>query len=517
MELKINKETVPAADRVFDGIQEQSIELDYILPDYCPDIFRLVRCEVIPVITDHSISGDRLSYELRCDIRILYCSEANSLLQCVSQRQSFSRSAELGKICDDPRVKITAKTGHMNFRAVNKRRLDLRGAVSVKIEVTGESSQEVISDIFGMNVQTKKIPVRFAAKKINTDKTLQLSEETELTPAQPDIVSIISCRCKAPECEKKMISGKLLAKGEAEVEILYSCERDGEGAIEPMSFTLPYSQIIDIDEIDDSYECTVIPEAVCCDVTPASGKSGENRSLRCELELHLHCRAVKTADLMIAEDAYSTVYPCTATAAEIRADQTPTVYSESIRHSARIAEGEGIPQTIYAMWCTPKNINTRLGEDGHSVVISGMLTYSMAVKDTAGSIAMPDKDEAFEETVSLNDDISGCTVSSVITVREVSYNISSDGVLTAKADISARISVNGCSAIKALTDIAVDDSAKKERDGDYAIKLYFGTENEEVWEIAKRYSTCVSAIMEENELDGDRLESGTMLLIPIVT
>ncbi|MBQ6212527.1 MAG: LysM peptidoglycan-binding domain-containing protein, partial [Ruminococcus sp.] len=61
------------------------------------------------------------------------------------------------------------------------------------------------------------------------------------------------------------------------------------------------------------------------------------------------------------------------------------------------------------------------------------------------------------------------------------------------------------------------DSAKKERDGDYAIKLYFGNENESIWDIAKRYSTSVEAVMEENELSGERLENGGMLLIPIVS
>ena len=105
----------------------------------------------------------------------------------------------------------------------------------------------------------------------------------------------------------------------------------------------------------------------------------------------------------------------------------------------------------------------------------------------------------------------------VFTVREVSYNISPEGALTAKADISARISVFSCSSVKALTDIAVDDSEKKQRDGDYAIKLYYGVPNEEVWDIAKRYSTGVNAIMEENELPGEKLENGGMLLIPIVT
>lgn len=43
MDFKINRETVSAAECVYESMQEQGIELDYILPDYYPDIFKLVR------------------------------------------------------------------------------------------------------------------------------------------------------------------------------------------------------------------------------------------------------------------------------------------------------------------------------------------------------------------------------------------------------------------------------------------------------------------------------------------
>lgn len=517
MDFKINRETVSAAECVYEGIQEQGIELDYILPDYYPDIFKLVRCEVSPVVTDYLINGDKLSYELRCDIRILYCSETGSVLQCVSQRQNFSKTVDLGRFCEAPTVRLTPKADHVNYRAVNKRRLDLRGAVSVKIKVEGEKNQEVICDAFGLNIQVRKTPVRFAAKKLTAEKSIQITEETELSAAQPPVINIVNCRCRTSECEKKMISGKLLAKGEADVKLLYSCEKDGGGALEPLSFSVPYSQIIDMDGIDDSFECTVTAETVCCDVTPAADKNGENRIIKCEIELRLICRAIKTASVMLGTDAYSTVHPCEISVADIKAEQLPVVYSESFRHNAKICEGESVPQTVYSMWCTPKNINTRFSENDKKLTISGMLTYTMAAKDSSGMIVMPDKEEAFEETVDIDNELSGALITADIEVNGVSYNISSDNVLTAKADVSVKISVYSSSSVRALSDITVDESVKKERDGDYAIKLYYGVENEEVWDIAKRYSTCVSAVMEENELAGERLESGGMLLIPIVS
>ena len=75
---------------------------------------------------------------------------------------------------------------NINYRALNKRRLDLRGAVSVKIKVSGENCQEVISDAFGMNVKVKKTPVKLAQKKISSVKSVQLSEEIKINDSQPN-------------------------------------------------------------------------------------------------------------------------------------------------------------------------------------------------------------------------------------------------------------------------------------------------------------------------------------------
>lgn len=516
MDLKINREIVPAAQLIFDGVQEQTVELDYILPDYYPDIFRLIRCQTIPVITGYSVNGDKLLYELRCDINILYCGEGDSVLRCVTQRQSFSRTVDLGTVCDSPEISLKPKTDYVNFRAVNKRRLDVRGAVSVQIRVSSEKQQEVISDAFGMNIQMKKVPVRYASNKICLDKVVRISEETELSSVQPSVMGVINCICKLSDCEKKMISGKLLVKGEAAVDVLYACEKEGRGAAEPMRFSLPYSQIIDIDDIDETFDCDVTPVVISCDITPSAGKNGDNTILKCEIEIRLVCRAVKTSTVMLATDAYSTVYPCETAVSIIKTEQQPIVYTESRNLSAKLGEGESIPETIYAMWCTPKNINTRLGSDRKSVVVSGMLTWSMAAMDNSGMIIMPDRDEAFEETLEINEDLSGCSISADVCAGEVSYNISSEGVLTAKTGIDIRLSISGCSTITAITELNIDDSVKKERDGDYSIKLYYGAENEEIWDIAKRYSTSAAAVMEENELDGERLKNGGMLLIPII-
>lgn len=515
MDFKVNKETISVSECIYEGMQEQGIELDYILPDYYADIFRLVRCEAVPTVTDYSINGDKLNYELRCDIRILYCSESGGAVQCVNQKQTFSKTLDLGKICENPSIELKPKADYINYRALNKRRLDLRGAVSVKIKVSGENCQEVISDAFGMNVKVKKTPVKLAQKKISSVKSVQLSEEIEINDSQPPIINIIKCSCRSVKCEKKIISGKIMAKGEALIKILYSCDKDG-GAVEPLEFTVPFSQIMDMDSIDESYEIRMNPYAVYCEAVPVADKSGENRTIKCETELRLECTGIKSASVMLGTDAYSTTYPCNVVLSEIKAEQIPLVTENEIHNSAKICDSESMPVNIYDLWCTPKNINTRLLPEEKKVIVSGMLTYTTAGKDSSGFITMTDKDETFEESFSIDECCPEGTATSEVTINNVSYNITPENTLVAKADVKVSLSVFNSSSVKAISEINVDDTVRKVRDGDYALKLYYGIENENIWDIAKKYSTSVDAIMEENNLYSERLEKDGMILIPMV-
>ena len=145
-----------------------------------------------------------------------------------------------------------------------------------------------------------------------------------------------------------------------------------------------------------------------------------------------------------------------------------------------------------------------------------MLTYTIAGKDSSGFIIMTDKDETFEESFSIEECCPEGSATSEVTVNNVSYNITPENTLVAKADVNVSLSVFNSSSVKAISEINVDDTVRKVRDGDYALKLYYGIENENIWDIAKKYSTSVDAIMEENNLYSERLEKDGMLLIPMV-
>ncbi|MGN0620626.1 MAG: SPOCS domain-containing protein [Porcipelethomonas sp.] len=512
MDLKINREAITISECIFEGVQEQSVELDYILPDYYPDIFKLVKCCVTPSVMSKSINGDSISYELLADIKILYCSEKSNVIQCISQKQRYTKTVQLGESPEKPEILIIPKTDHINCRAVNQRRIDMQCAVSVKVHVCGERTQDVICDIFGMNAQMKKIPIEYASKKISVDKSVTLNEDIELNESKPPILSIIRCEALTENTDQKIVSGKLVAKGDTSVKVLYSCEN----GMETMQFNLPYSQIIDMDGLDEGYICNVKAEIAYCDVTAYSGNNDDSRTLRCELRISLNCTAVKSRPAMLVSDVYSTVYPCEFASSRLKIEQIPKSINELFRHSFQISCDEGTVEAVYDAWCTPKNLNIRTSPSDKTIVISGMLSCCVMVKNENGRPSVIEKDEAFEQAIPADAVTEGSSADINAEVTGCSYTINSENSISVKAEIRLNGSLCTSSLCEAVTDVRFDESLKKSRDGDYALKLYFCEENEDVWDIAKRYSTSVNAIMEENDLEKEKITDSRMLLIPIV-
>ena len=51
MEYKLQKEKCDICEKIFEGASEQPVDLDLSLPDYCPDVERILKCRICPGIT----------------------------------------------------------------------------------------------------------------------------------------------------------------------------------------------------------------------------------------------------------------------------------------------------------------------------------------------------------------------------------------------------------------------------------------------------------------------------------
>ena len=48
MEYRVMKGEIPVCETILDTSAEQPIDLDFSLPDYCPDIQKILKCQILP-------------------------------------------------------------------------------------------------------------------------------------------------------------------------------------------------------------------------------------------------------------------------------------------------------------------------------------------------------------------------------------------------------------------------------------------------------------------------------------
>ncbi len=508
MDYKVIKENFTVPSRLGGGVSQQSVELDYILPDYYPEIFKVLNVRILPSISARTLSGTKLEYEMTAKIRLNYVSESGEIC-AAEQVLTYNRSTELTSSAKSPKISIFPYAESASCRVSGKRRADIRGIISVSVTATADEAQQAVSEASGDRLQLKKTLVTYPSKRIAVTKRITVVDEVELGASKPAVRTVIRADAAVITADKKILSGKLLTKGEAEVSLLYVPE-DGASKAENIRFAVPFSQISDVEGLDERYDVMISASVSDCEIKP-SGKSGNN-SLSCELNIEINCLAMRFESVLIATDAYSTMYESSLEMSEEDIECVPQEISESCKTKASLTYYDGEIVSVMCAGAEVGKIDVMNSADG--VSIRGRITYFAYAENESGKPIYLEGTDEFEKK--LPDGATNCSIDAHATVAQSAYKLTSSNAMEISADIRIMGYLFGCRASRFISGITVDEASPLDKDCDIAMKLYYAEKGEEPWDIAKRTHTSLTAITDENDLTEEALSEPKMILIPIV-
>lgn len=511
MELHTSTESIRINEVLFNDTMEQSVELDYMLPDYCPNIFKVLKCSICPSIAAQSINGTKLSIDGTAFIRILYISEDTGKLRQIEQKQAFTKTVELKEDCSGGMAKISAKCDYVNCRAVNQRRLDIRGAISMRGTITKSKQMNLISDCEEM--QLHKQQAELCENRMYTCKDFTVKEELQIGHGSHPIQDILNYEATAVWTEYKLLANKVVCKGEVLLHTLYLCS-DNPDKPEVVEHSIPISQIIDFEGIDEDFTCSSTLEVVKYDIDMQIEDDGECRSFVAQLNLRAHCEAGRNKTIQLIDDCYSTCFQTQASVERMKLEKLQQMVSESvmIKNSLKLAQNDltGIHDILY----TVNTVSWRL--ESEQMLLTCNLQLSILALNGENIPICIEQNMPCECALPVRLESEDCSFDPTVTVTSLAYNI----VSMEEIEIRAELKINGLlfelRYTNAITQITVDENQPKQRGDDCALRLYYADEGENIWEIAKRYNTSVRAILEENSIEREIMESRGMILIPIV-
>ena len=230
MELKLQKQPVAVCELLLDTVAEYPIECDLLLPDYCPDIVRVLCCRVQASCSDCSARKSTLTVEGMAAVSLCYIGEVGGMRKA-EYKIPFSKSFELSREVTQPICSVTIEPGQINYRAVSKRRLDLRGVLMLRVRLYDAAEQPAISQAEGQGVQLLRREYPGARLEGQSSHRFSLAEQLATAVGKEPATEVVQIDCRPVVQDCRPVAGRAVLKGELLVHLLYKTDPE-TGALE---------------------------------------------------------------------------------------------------------------------------------------------------------------------------------------------------------------------------------------------------------------------------------------------
>lgn len=503
MELKVYKDTVTAAQTICDTKLELPVETEILIPDYLPQVFKIVKCFVYPVVLQKQLLAGRLTVEgyLRCIV--YYQSEDDASLCQTEQKLPFTKQIELKQgEYSNAVITVDGELEYINCRAVNQRRVDVRGAFVLNVTANAQVQNEIITALSGGGIQQRTTSLT-GTHTIGMQEKLMTAEEEISFEQAPEM--ILSTHCVGNVSEAKLLNGKAIVKGEIETEIIYRAGTDTKLIHE--TFKVPFNKIVDFDGVDEDCNSFVLVEPTGCTITAGAEESADKNTL--SVTALLQVRAYRKLEYLAAIDAFSTSDEIEMQTNEVALEEVLEEFTQQIEVSTSGPLPDEHAEIIDVLATA---LPVEWLEQENKTVLRGRVMMHLLCKNSLGELDCYDK--VCEYTIEKPYDVPIEEFCAQCNVAIVSVAAKREG---ADVGASALLSIRGLASVfkkhTVLADVQTTGPRIKEN-GDIALRIYFAQEGEDLFDIAKRYAASPQDIAAANEIQDGVLEADCRLLIP---
>ncbi|MEG0768416.1 MAG: DUF3794 domain-containing protein [Ruthenibacterium sp.] len=497
MEIKMYNDTVTAAVAVCDAKLELPIETEILVPDYLPQVFKIVKCFVHLVVLQKQMSAARLTLEGYLRLTVFYQSDGEDALCQTEQKLPFAKQLDIAQgDFFGADVAVGGETEYINCRAVNQRRIDVRGAYALSVTANAQGTDEVITALSDGGIE-QKTEVLESLRTLGVQEKLMTAEESIVFESQPEAVLDIACAGKVQEI--KLLSGKAVLKGTIDADVLYRA-----AGLQHLAKEVPFNEIIEVEGADEGCGSIAFVEPTGCTLL-----AGDDGKMTLTVTALLHIKVYRATEVVAVCEAFSTQYETQLTFNTIYTEKKVDAFDVQIEATAEglIADEQTQILAAFAMPMQPE-----LLQEGEKTSLRGRVLAHILCRNALGEIDCYDKVCEYI----LPGGYAFPREQLILTARAAVVQVSAKKTGgTASATVLLRVSglVTLRCAHTVLQQVACGEPLQR-TDGNIALRIYYAEQGEPLFDIARRYAVSPGAIAAVNNLAGDTVEQKTQLLVP---
>ncbi len=514
MAIELKKEILPGREVVIRTGCEAFTDIDIIVPDVKPDVMRILQIDANPVIMDKTLIDEKLIFDCRLDVCILYGAD-NGCVKSIRTQQSFSHQVVNKAIQKGMSVEAYCSISRMDCRIVNSRKLALSATVAIDYCVMRERELPIITGIESEGCQVLYTPVKAYIPWPQTITELSVRETFQVPQGKPDADEILRTSVRLCNKDVRFAGAKAVVKGDLICTILYICDME-PCALQTAEYALPFTEVVDLPDMDEGENCNIdfIYKTVNCSVKQDG--DGDNRIVYVEVYMDAVVNCGTEMVVNGISDAYSAECDLDITYEPVMLEELVArdCVKEQVKCSASVPSGQPEIAGVFNVTAVPGAVTA--SANGGSVLVEGELYADVLYKTTDGDMPVGSFSYTMPFTCSFNMAADEkCLFDVNVDVDSISYNIALADEVELRCNISISVTAVRNNQVQCITGVEEKELPEAEPCTAYCVRIYFVRKGDTLWNIAKKYRVCLDRLMKLNNLNEDSvLMPGQRLMIP---
>ena len=506
--------------KTFEDTSHNEISAEYNLPDYLPDINRLLKVSAKITESSHFLSGDSLEYDGKMKCTVLYAT-GDGNLKCADFERDFSGNMSVAGTSGDCDIRFDGDVETVSCRLLNPRKLTAK----IKLALFGEVYCNVVTtpNIVGKLNANEERTLQYRTHtavglemKQAQEIATPISEDLELDASLPSIDEIISVETEPYITEFRVSDEKIAYKGEIVAEILYRVVRD-ENEIEEngakkfgfFSAKIPISGEIPAENIGDHPVIRANVKVGSMEFRPQQNAFGENRTAELDFDYSVYLDIFCNTETEITTDMYSTEY--SSDCEEENLSYETALCAKSFNFSADGSAAREDADFDRIVMTTATAVIDRTENQGNKILFTGNANVSVVLTNGEGiylsrnfQIPLKGETEAPRSSFSYNVDARASVLSAAARLdgEQIQTNL----------EILVSYTVKEQHTEPRIRQISVYKDRPIGNEKSPSLTLCYPAFGETLWDIAKRYSTTVPELMAANGISAENMPN--VLVIP---
>lgn len=486
--------------------QEETTET--IVPDYCPDIARIIETEGKVFLHGRELRDGKAEVSGTVRVTVLYTPDGEEGIRTLEFAMPFTVESDGRAMAGCTHLTAETETEFLETRMLNPRKVFTHCKLVTRLTGYQRAPLDFCTDVEtedGLCVEKRQEQQHAILLTHIVEKDYTFSEEMNLSPGRDGAAELLIDRVGATVTEAKVVGSKLIFKGMFNIMLLY---RTREGRCCTTSAELPFSQIMEVEGASEGAAATVQLQLTGADFQ-IDGADDEGRQIAVTLYFHAVALLRTEEELTLLNDLYSTVYEVAYEAAPL--NLTSFCDTMSRRQTVReVLEIGVVAESILslAVSCGPVSVS----REGDGVTLRTGASVQALYLDEGGVPLLAERCIDVSCQLELPED---CRVTArAVCAEEVQGSLGDRGI---EVRFPVDFRVEAASRVKKICISAakLDTESAKDLSGAPSLVLRCLGKQETAWDLAKKYNTTIATILSANQLEGETdIPREKLLLIP---